>query len=113
MEEDGGPKTDLSVLRPRSSVPIQATYEPTKTPYQSRTFDIRGQKIHAMEAGKPGRQVALLIHGWSSSWYATSPMLGLLAQRFHCLAIDLPGYGQSPRLSEPTTIPRYVECWPT
>lgn len=79
------------------------------SPYQSRTFDIRGQKIHVMEAGNPGRQVALLIHGWSSSWYATSPMLALLAQRFHCLAIDLPGYGQSPRLSGRTTIPRYVE----
>jgi pimeloyl-ACP methyl ester carboxylesterase/CRP-like cAMP-binding protein len=80
-----------------------------ETPYQPRTFNIRGQKIHAMEAGKRGRQVALLIHGWSSSWYATSPMLGLLAQRFHCLAIDLPGYGQSPRLSGRTTIDRYVE----
>jgi pimeloyl-ACP methyl ester carboxylesterase/CRP-like cAMP-binding protein len=89
--------------------PFRQFMNQQNSPYQSRTFDIRGQKIHAMEAGKPGRQVALLIHGWSSSWYATSPMLGLLAQRFHCLAIDLPGYGQSPRLPEPTTIPRYVE----
>ena len=80
-----------------------------KSPYQERIFNLRGQKIHAMEAGTPGRQVALLIHGWSSSWYATSPMLGLLSQRFHCIALDLPGYGQSPRLSGRTTIDRYVE----
>jgi pimeloyl-ACP methyl ester carboxylesterase/CRP-like cAMP-binding protein len=83
--------------------------ETQELPYHSRTFDIRGQEIHAMEAGKPGRQVALLIHGWSSSWYATSPMLGLLAQRFHCLALDLPGYGRTPRLPGRTTIDRYVE----
>ncbi len=77
--------------------------------YSERDYFIGNQKIHAVEAGKPGRQVALLIHGWSSSWYATSPLLGLLAQRFHCIAVDLPGYGQSPPLKERTTIPAYVE----
>ena len=77
--------------------------------YTEREYMVRGQPIHVVEAGKPGRQVALLIHGWSSSWYATSPLLGLLAQRFHCIAVDLPGYGQSPPLKERTTIPGYVE----
>ncbi len=72
-------------------------------------FNIKGQEIHYAEAGQQGRQVALLIHGWSSSRYATSPLLGLLAQRFHCIAIDLPGYGDSPPLKERATIPRYAE----
>ncbi len=62
-----------------------------------------------MEEGTPGRQVALLIHGWSSSWYAMSPLIGLLAQRFRVIAVDLPGYGQSPRLPERTTIPEYAD----
>lgn len=77
--------------------------------YTEHTYTIRGQTIHAVEAGQPGRQVALLIHGWSSSWYAVSPLLGLLVQRFHCIAVDLPGYGQSPPLNKRTTIPQYVE----
>ncbi len=77
--------------------------------YQDGTFIINGQEIHYVEAGQRGRQIALLIHGWSSSWFATSPILGLLAQRFHCIAVDLPGYGQSPPFSERTTIPAYVE----
>ncbi|MCP4428314.1 MAG: alpha/beta fold hydrolase [Chloroflexi bacterium] len=77
--------------------------------YTERDYNVGGQKIHVVEAGKPGRQIALLIHGWSSSWYATSPLLGLLAQRFHCIAVDLPGYGQSPPLEERTTIPGYAE----
>lgn len=77
--------------------------------YKEGTFDVNGQEIHYVEAGQRGRQIALLIHGWSSSWYATSPLLGLLAQRFHAIAIDLPGYGQSPPLKEKTTIPAYAE----
>lgn len=78
-------------------------------PYTEGTFSVGNQKIHYVEAGKKGRQIALLIHGWSSSWYAASPLLGQLAQRFHVIAIDLPGYGQSPPLEETTTIPRYVD----
>ena len=78
-------------------------------PYTEGTFSVGNQEIHYVEAGKKGRQIALLIHGWSSSWYATSPLLGQLAQRFHVVAIDLPGYGQSPRLEDSTTIPRYVD----
>jgi len=77
--------------------------------YKEKVYTVQGQPLHVVEAGKQGRQVALLIHGWSSSWYAMSPLLGLLAQRFHCLAVDLPGYGQSPPLAEAATIPRYVD----
>ena len=78
-------------------------------PYTEGTFSVGTQEIHYVEAGKKGRQIALLIHGWSSSWYATSPLLGQLAQRFHVIAIDLPGYGQSPPLEIRTTIPHYVD----
>jgi len=65
--------------------------------------------VHGVDAGKPHRQVALMIHGWSSSWYAMSPLIGLLSQRFRVLAIDLPGYGKSPRLPRRITIDEYVE----
>lgn len=77
--------------------------------YKDGYFTVGEQQIHYVEAGKKGRQIALLIHGWSSSWYATSPLLGQLAQRFYVIAIDLPGYGQSPLLAETTTIPKYVD----
>ena len=77
--------------------------------YTEGVFTVGQQQIHYVEAGKKGRQIALLIHGWSSSWYATSPLLGQLVQRFHVIAIDLPGYGQSPPLKESATIPKYAE----
>ena len=77
--------------------------------YAEGFFQVGDQQIHFVEAGKRGRQVVLLIHGWSSSWYANSPLFDLLAQRFHAIAIDLPGYGQSPRFEEKTTIPKYAD----
>ncbi len=67
------------------------------------------QQIHAVEEGAPNRQVALMIHGWSSSWYAMSPLIGLLSQRFRAIAVDLPGYGASPPLPDRVTIPAYAD----
>jgi pimeloyl-ACP methyl ester carboxylesterase len=79
------------------------------TALKSKKHFVQDEEIHSVEMGRAGRQVALLIHGWSSSWYAVSPLLGLLAQRFHCVAVDLPGYGESPPMRERATIPKYVE----
>lgn len=72
-------------------------------------YTVLGQKLHTVEEGNPSRQLALLIHGWSSSWYAMSPLLKLLGQRFHAVAVDLPGYGESPPLSERATIPALAD----
>ncbi len=77
--------------------------------YEDKTYTVQGQKIHTVEAGDPSRQIALLIHGWSSSWYALKPMMDLLSQRFRCVAVDLPGYGESPPFEKRTTIPMYAE----
>jgi pimeloyl-ACP methyl ester carboxylesterase len=72
-------------------------------------LNINGQELHAIEEGSPNRQKAILIHGWSSSSYAMSPLSGLLSQRFHCISVDLPGYGSSPPFEGRATISRYAE----
>ncbi len=71
-------------------------------------YNINGQEIHTIEEGAPNRQKAILLHGWSSSWYAMSPLMSLLSQRFSCISIDLPGYGLSPPFKERATIPAYA-----
>jgi pimeloyl-ACP methyl ester carboxylesterase/CRP-like cAMP-binding protein len=70
---------------------------------------IDGVRIYAREEGPRNAQLALMIHGWSSSWYAMSPLLPLVSRRFRCLAVDLPGYGNSEPLRERVTIDRYVD----
>jgi pimeloyl-ACP methyl ester carboxylesterase len=73
-------------------------------------YTINGQDIHVHEEGKSARgNMAVLIHGWSSSWFAISPLLPYLGQRHQCYAIDLPGYGESPAPEHRITIPDYVE----
>jgi pimeloyl-ACP methyl ester carboxylesterase/CRP-like cAMP-binding protein len=72
-------------------------------------YTVSGHELHALEEGAPNRQKAILIHGWSSSSYAMSPLSALLSQRFHCLSVDLPGYGSSPPFQDGTTISKYVD----
>jgi pimeloyl-ACP methyl ester carboxylesterase len=72
-------------------------------------YTINGQRIHAHEEGPENAQVALMIHGWSSSWYAMSPLLPILSRRYRCVVVDLPGFGESPRMSQRATIPAYAE----
>ena len=76
---------------------------------QTKIYTIGGQDIHVREQGPPHRQTILLIHGWSSSWYAMSPLVKLLSERNRCVAVDLPGYGESPPLRQRATINAYAD----
>ncbi|MBZ0309409.1 MAG: alpha/beta hydrolase [Anaerolineae bacterium] len=72
-------------------------------------YTIDDQPLHVKEEGAEDRQVALFIHGWSSSWYALSPIVQEFNRRYRVMAVDLPGYGESPRMKERTTIPGYAD----
>jgi pimeloyl-ACP methyl ester carboxylesterase/DNA-binding response OmpR family regulator len=74
---------------------------------ERKVYVVDGQEIVVREQGR-GR-LLLLIHGWSSSWYALSPLIPHLSERYRCVAVDLPGYGESPPLPEPATIPAYAD----
>ncbi|NJN15787.1 MAG: alpha/beta fold hydrolase [Oscillochloris sp.] len=67
------------------------------------------QRIVVRMQGNERRRLLLLLHGWSSSWYALSPLMTTLRDRYRCVAVDLPGYGDSPRLPNRTTIPDYAD----
>src|SRR5438874_4597025 len=73
------------------------------------TYTVNDHQIHVQEEGPAKGPIAILIHGWSSSWYALSPLLPYLSQRHRCLAVDLPGYGDSPPGHTPATIDGYAE----
>jgi pimeloyl-ACP methyl ester carboxylesterase len=83
------------------------------TVQKTTVFTIDGQSIHASENGPPDAKLALLIHCWGGSRYALSPLLPMVSQRFHAVAVDLPGYGDSPPLPGRVTIGDYVELMAT
>jgi pimeloyl-ACP methyl ester carboxylesterase/CRP-like cAMP-binding protein len=72
-------------------------------------YTINGQTIYTQEEGPATGPVAILIHGWSSSSFTWAPVLPALSQRYRCIAVDLPGFGQSPAPKEPPTISGYAD----
>src|ERR1700749_3507303 len=47
------------------------------------------------EAGSPDRPTILLLHGYPSSSHMFRDLIPLLADRYHLIAPDLPGFGQT------------------
>lgn len=60
-----------------------------------RTRDIGGVKIFYREAGPAGAPVVLLLHGFPTSSYQFRDLIPRLARRYHVIAPDYPGFGQS------------------
>jgi pimeloyl-ACP methyl ester carboxylesterase len=60
-----------------------------------RTIDVDGLPIHYREAGEPGSPVLLLLHGFPASSFMFRDLMPLLADRFHLIAPDYPGFGHS------------------
>jgi pimeloyl-ACP methyl ester carboxylesterase len=57
--------------------------------------DVDGLKIFYREAGAAGKPKLLLLHGFPSSGHMFRELIPLLADRYHIVAPDLPGFGQS------------------
>ncbi len=65
----------------------------TKISYRNTTVD--GIKIAYREAGTQGAPKLLLLHGFPTSGHMFRDLIPLLADRYHIIAPDLPGFGQS------------------
>jgi pimeloyl-ACP methyl ester carboxylesterase len=56
----------------------------------------RGQ-LRVIERNPQAAETVLLVHGYGASSASYRPVLAQLAERYHVLAIDLPGFGKSDR----------------
>lgn len=59
------------------------------------TVEIDGLKIFYREAGPADAPTVLLLHGFPSSSRMWEPLLPLLADKYHLVAPDYPGFGNS------------------
>jgi pimeloyl-ACP methyl ester carboxylesterase len=60
-----------------------------------KTVNVDGTEIFYREAGDRGRPAVLLLHGFPSSSHMFRDLIPQLADRYHVIAPDLPGFGQS------------------
>ncbi len=60
-----------------------------------KTVNIDGLDIFYREAGNPKHPTILLLHGFPTSSHMFRNLIPALAERFHLIAPDYPGYGYS------------------
>ena len=64
-------------------------------PIRYRTAEADGFKVFYREAGNTAAPKLLLLHGFPTAGHMFRNLIPLLADRFHMVAPDLPGFGQS------------------
>jgi len=74
-----------------------------------RTVEVKGSEVFYREAGDPSEATLLLLHGFPSSSAQYDQLMQRLADRYHVIAPDYPGFGQSPPLAGSTTFDRIAD----
>ena len=72
---------------------LTATENDTSVKYQST--EIEGQKIFYREAGPKDAPTILLLHGFPTSSHMFRNLIPQLADKYHVVAPDYPGFGNS------------------
>src|SRR5262245_9618472 len=76
----------------------------TDTAVRTGTIAVDGLNIFYREAGRPVSPQLVLLHGFPSSSYQYRNLLPALADKFHVIAMDYPGFGNSD-MPDPTKFP--------
>lgn len=77
----------------RASETASRTFAPFNIAH--RTVDVEGVSIFYREAGPKNAPVVLLLHGFPASSHMYRNLIPALADRYHVIAPDFPGFGQS------------------
>ena len=67
----------------------------TETTVRTGISEVEGLNIFYREAGKPGNPKLVLLHGFPASSHQYRNLIPALATKFHVVAMDYPGFGNS------------------
>jgi len=90
--------TLLTLSSVMASMIVQASAQDLRSSRRSisyHTAEIDGLKIFYREAGPANAPAVLMLHGFPSSSRMWEPLLPLLADKYHLIAPDYPGFGNS------------------
>jgi pimeloyl-ACP methyl ester carboxylesterase len=74
-----------------------------------RRVQVDGTEVFYREGGDEAATVLLLLHGFPSSSAQYQSLMERLEDRYHVIAPDYPGFGQSAPLEGPTTFDRLAD----
>lgn len=94
--------TLLSVVTPLCSHAAELSAVGAKYPTLHNTVKLKGLDIFYREAGPKDAPTILLLHGFPTSSHMFRNLIPALSDRYHVVAPDYPGYGQSsmPKVGE-------------
>ena len=93
----------VALLLSTTALPLAAFAAPNRPPIAPqavpvihyRTVKVDGVDLFYREAGPADAPVVLLLHGFPTSSHMFRNLIPLLASRYHVIAPDYPGFGQS------------------
>ena len=62
---------------------------------RARRLDVRGLRLHFLESGRAGAPVLCFLHGGAAHAHWFDKVTPVLADRFHVIALDQRGHGES------------------
>jgi alpha-beta hydrolase superfamily lysophospholipase len=84
----------LSAIPSKAAAPV-ASAASTSRSTAYKTVAVKGLSIFYREAGPSNAPAILLLHGFPSSSRMFDTLIPLLADRYHIIAPDCPGFGNS------------------
>ncbi|MCL4104674.1 UNVERIFIED_CONTAM: hypothetical protein GTU68_004628 [Idotea baltica] len=75
--------------------PAHAVEPESNSAIRYQTIEIEGQQIFYREAGPKNAPTVLLLHGFPTSSHMFRNLIPALADRYHVVAPDYPGFGES------------------
>ena len=85
----------VALASPQSLAQVREKEPIMKHPTAYRTIQVDGLSIFYREAGPKDAPTILLLHGLPSSSRMFEPLFARLADRYHLVAPDYPGFGHS------------------